>query len=139
MLSRFHYACESDWGVFPYNIRAINGLSLFIPPESICYYHNILPFAHQTADADTHLRVALFAVPIFVGFGAQDTDRSMPYFQKTRRYIAMHKGFCRPVLTGAVHGVPSHAGYRPVHASTVVRAGVCRPGPLPRLCGRIQA
>ena len=100
MLSRFHYCCESDWSAFPYSIRAINALSLFIPPEAIAYYHNHMQHAHQTADLDTHLRVTLFGVPIYVGFGAQDADRSTPCFQKTRRYIALHKGFCRPVLAG---------------------------------------
>lgn len=100
MMSRFHYACESDWSVFPYSIRAINTLSLFLPPEAICYYHNHIQHAHQTADLDTHLRVTLFALPIFVGFGAQDADRSAPCFQKARRYIELHKGFCRPVLAG---------------------------------------
>jgi alpha-galactosidase len=98
MLSRFHYCCESDWSVFPYSIRAINALSLFIPPESICYYHNHLAHAHQCADLDTHLRVTLFALPIYVGFGAQGADRSTEYFRQTRRYVDLAKGFCRPVL-----------------------------------------
>ena len=98
MLSRFHYAAESDWSVFPYSIRAINALSLFIPPESICYYHNHIQHAHQMADLDTHLRVTLFAVPLYVGFGAQNADRSSEFFQKTRRYVDLHKSFCRPVL-----------------------------------------
>jgi alpha-galactosidase len=102
MLSRFHYACESDWSVMPYSIRAINAMSLFLPPEAICYYHNHVNWmgvqAHQLADADTHLRVTLFATPIFVGFGAQNADRSTEFFRKTRRYISLHKGFCRPVL-----------------------------------------
>jgi alpha-galactosidase len=104
MLSRFHYACESDYSVMPYSIRAINAMTLFIPPESLCYYHNHVNWpgmkvqAHQLADADTHLRVTLFAVPIFVGFGAQDADRSTDFYAKTRRYIALNKGFCRPVM-----------------------------------------
>ena len=98
MLTRFHYACESDWSVLPYSIRAINALSHFIPPESICYYHNHIQHAHQVADLDTHLRVTLFAVPIFVGFGSQGADRATEYFAKARRYIGLHKGFCRPVL-----------------------------------------
>ena len=110
MLSRFHYACESDWSVLPYSIRAINALTLFIPPEAICYYHNHLNYpliqAHQLADADTHLRVTLFATPIFVGFGAQDSNRSSEFFQKTRRVIGLHKGFCRSVL--ANHPVVYH-------------------------------
>ena len=76
MMSRFHYACESDFSMFPRSIRAINGLTLFIPPESLCYYHNHMPLAHQKADLDTHLRVTLFAQPIFVGFGAQAEDRT---------------------------------------------------------------
>jgi alpha-galactosidase len=106
MLSRFHYACESDWSVMPYSIRTINAMTLFIPPESLCYYHNHINIvewniqAHQLADADTHLRVSLFAVPIFVGFGAQDTDRTSEFYSKTRRYIALSKGFCRPVMAG---------------------------------------
>jgi len=104
MLGRFHYACESDWSVMPYSIRAINAMTMFIPPESICYYHNHVNWmgvqAHQLADADTHLRVALFALPIFVGFGAQDARRDSEFFRLTRRYIELHKGFCRPVLTG---------------------------------------
>jgi alpha-galactosidase len=104
MLSRFHYACESDYSVMPYSIRAINAMTLFIPPESLCYYHNHVNWpgmkvqAHQLADADTHLRVTLFAVPIFVGFGAQDADRSTDFYAKTRRYISLNKGFCRPVM-----------------------------------------
>jgi hypothetical protein len=54
--------------------------------------------AHQTADLDTHLRVTLFAVPIFVGFGAQNADRSTACFAKTRRYIDLAKTFCRPIM-----------------------------------------
>ena len=105
MLALFHYLCESDWSVHPYAIRALNAMTLFIPPEAICYYHNHVNWdsrmqAHQTADADTHLRVALFALPIFVGFGAQGTDRDTEFFRKTKRYIELHKGFCRPVLAG---------------------------------------
>jgi len=100
MLARFHYACESDWSVMPYSIRAINALSLFIPPESLVYYHNHIQHAHLTADLETHLRVTLFTVPIFVGFGAQAADRNTAYFNAARRYIALHKGFCRPVLAG---------------------------------------
>lgn len=111
MLSRFHYHCESDWSVHPYAIRAINAMTLFIPPEALCYYHNHVNWgsrlqAHQTADADTHLRVSLFALPIFVGFGAQNTDRQTEFFQRTKRYIALHKGFCRPIL--ANHPIVYH-------------------------------
>ncbi|MEI6914452.1 MAG: glycoside hydrolase family 36 protein [Armatimonadota bacterium] len=99
MLSRFHYACESDFSTFPESIRAINTLTLFLPPEAICYYHNHSHFAHQTADLDTHLRVTLFATPIFCGFGGQDADRSTAYFARTRKYIEMAKGFCREVMS----------------------------------------
>jgi len=110
MLSRFHYACESDWSVMPYSIRCINAMTLFIPPESICYYHNHINAvglqAHQLADADTHLRVTLFALPIFVGFGAQSSDRSTAFYQKTRRYIDLNKSFCRSVMTN--HPVVYH-------------------------------
>ena len=116
MLSRFHYACESDWSVMPYSIRAINTLSSFIPPESICYYHNHQQHAHQVADLDTHLRVTLFAVPIFVGFGSQGADRSTEYFAKARRYIGLHKGFCRPVLAGSpviYHHTPEIGLFKP--------------------------
>jgi alpha-galactosidase len=116
MLSRFHYACESDWSVMPYSIRAINALSLFIPPESICYYHNHAQHAHQVADLDTHLRITLFAVPIYVGFGSQGADRSTEYFEKARRYIGLHKGFCRPVLAGhpvVYHHTPDIGLFKP--------------------------
>ena len=44
--------------------------------------------------------MALFAVPIFVGFGAQNADRDTEFFRTTRRYVELHKGFCRPVLAG---------------------------------------
>ena len=116
MASRFHYNCESDWSVMPYSIRAINALSLFIPPESLVYYHNHVPNAHLLGDLDTHLRVTLFAVPIFVGFGAQNADRSTEYFKKVQRYIALHKGFCRPVLAGhpvVYHHTPDIGLFKP--------------------------
>jgi alpha-galactosidase len=53
------------------------------------------------ADLDTHLRVTLFALPIFVGFGAQDADRSTDYFRTTRRYIELNKTFCRKIMADA--------------------------------------
>lgn len=98
MLSRFSYCAESDFSQMPLSIRRINSMTLFIPPESICYYHNHMYQAHQLADIDTHLRVCLFTIPIFVGFGAQNADRSSVYFKKTKEYIGLAKGFCRPVL-----------------------------------------
>ena len=100
MMSRFHYACESDFSMFPRSIRAINGLTLFIPPESLCYYHNHMPMAHQKVDLDTHLRVTLFAQTVFVGFGAQDASRTTQYFQKTKRYIKLAKDFTGSVIAG---------------------------------------
>ena len=103
MLSRFDYCCDSDLSQMPLSIRRINAMTLFLPPEAIAYYHNHINFAHQLADIETHLRVTLFAIPIFVGFGAQNADRGSVYFQKTREYIALAKGFCRPVMeAGAV-------------------------------------
>ncbi len=103
MMSRFHYSCESDFSSFPLSIRAINGLTHFAPPEALCYYHNHLYHAHQMADLDTHLRVTLFATTIFVGFGAQNADRTTPYFMKTKRYIQLAKDFCYPLIAnGAV-------------------------------------
>jgi alpha-galactosidase len=98
MMGRFHYACESDFAWFPLSIRAINGLSLFLPPEAILYYHNHNPHAHLMADIDTHLRVGLFANVLFVGFGAQDADRTMPYYVKAKRYIELAKSFCYPII-----------------------------------------
>ncbi len=98
MMGRFHYCAESDYSSFPRSIRQINGMTLFLPPEAICYYHNHIPMAHQTADLDTHLRVTLFGVPIYVGFGAQNANRSNAYFSTTRRYIELAKTFCRPIM-----------------------------------------
>jgi alpha-galactosidase len=98
MMSHFHYGCESDWSVMPFSIRAINALTFFLPPESLCYYHNHIGVAHQQAELDTHLRVTLFALPIFVGFGAQNASRDSEYFMRTRYYIDLHKTFCRHVL-----------------------------------------
>jgi alpha-galactosidase len=116
MLSRFHYASESDYTVMPYSIRAINTLSHFIPPESILYYHNCMQHAHQTADLDTSLRVGLFATFVFIGFGAQTANLSTEHFDKCRRYIGLHKGFCRPVMTGhpvAYHHTPDIGLFKP--------------------------
>lgn len=116
MVARFHYSCESDWSVHPYAIRAISAITRFIPPEAICYYHNHISHAHQVADLATHLRVTLFALPIFVGFGAQDADRSTEYFRTTRRYIELHKTFCRPIMAGGpavFHHTPDIGIYAP--------------------------
>lgn len=106
MLSVFHYAAESDWSLMPFGIRAINAMTLFLPPEALAYYHNHIYTAHLMADLDTHLRVTLFATPVFVGFGAQSADRSTSYFKKTKRYIELAKTFCRPVM--ANHPVVYH-------------------------------
>ena len=100
MLSCFHYASISDWSVMPFSIRALNAMTLFLPPESLCYYHNHVLFAHRIADLETHLRVCLFCIPIFVGFGSQHADYHSEYFTKTREYVDLHKRFCSPVLSG---------------------------------------
>ncbi|MFC5404203.1 glycoside hydrolase family 36 protein [Cohnella soli] len=100
IMARFHYGCQSDFSYFPRSIRSINGLTLFLPPESLCYYHNHFTFAHEMTDLDTHLRVTLFAAPVYVGFGAQNAERTGVYYDKTRRYIALAKGFCRSVMEG---------------------------------------
>jgi alpha-galactosidase len=100
MLSRFHYGCESDLSWFPLSIRAINGLGIFLPPECICYYHNHVMYAHQTADLDTHLRVTLFTNTVFVGFGDQDSDRSTAHYQAVKRYIELATSFCYPIMAG---------------------------------------
>lgn len=116
MMSRFHYCCESDYSTFPLSIRAINSMTLFLPPEAICYYHNHIHYAHHTADLDTHLRVTLFAVPIFVGFGAQDADRSTTYYARTREYIDLAKTFCRPIMAegpAVFHHTPDIGLLRP--------------------------
>jgi len=98
MLSLFHCTVESDWSVHPFAIRAINGLTMFIPPESIVYYHHHIGHAHQTADLDTHLRVTLFANTVFAGFGAQDADAGNHYFQKVRHYVQLARNVIRPIL-----------------------------------------
>ncbi|MDD4889368.1 MAG: alpha-galactosidase, partial [Phycisphaerae bacterium] len=116
MMSRFHYACESDFSMFPRSIRAINGLTIFLPPESLCYYHNHMSAAHQKADLDTHLRVTLFAQPIFVGFGAQNADRATPYFDRTRRYIQLARDFTGPIMAAKAvvyHHTPDIVLYAP--------------------------
>jgi alpha-galactosidase len=116
MLSRFHYCASSDYSTFPRSIRQINSLSHFLPPEAICYYHNHIPFAHLTADLDTHLRVTLFAVPLYVGFGAQNAQRDTPYFAATRRTIELAKTFCRPIMANharVYHHTPDIGVFRP--------------------------
>ena len=100
MMSVFDYACESDFSQPPLSIRRINAMTLFLPPEAVVFYCNHMNCAHHLADLETHLRVTLFALPIFVGFGAQNADRETAYFQKAREYIGLAKGFCRPVLAG---------------------------------------
>ena len=75
-----------------------------------------MPVAHQTADLDTHLRVSLFAQPIFVGFGAQDADRRTPYFEKTRRYIRLAKEFTGRIIASrplVYHHTPDIGLYAP--------------------------
>ena len=98
MMSRFDYCCDSDFSQMPLSIRRINTMTLFLPPEAIAYYHNHIQTAHQLADIETHLRVTLFAIPIYVGFGAQNADRSSIYFEKAREYIELAKGFCRTIM-----------------------------------------
>jgi alpha-galactosidase len=116
MLGRFHYACESDYSQFPRSIRAINGLTLFVPPEKLSYYHNHMPDASQQTDVHTHLRVALFAQPVFCGFGAQDAEEPRECPVTTRRYIRLIREFTGPVLGGeprVYHHTPDIGVARP--------------------------
>jgi len=105
MMSRFHYCCESDWSLLPYGIRAINGLTLFLPPEAVAQYHEHTPDTHQTSDLDTHFRGTLFALPI----GVKHAEQNTVYYEKTNKYIGLLKGFCRTVMADspvAYHHTP---------------------------------
>ena len=126
MLSRFHYGCESDMSAFPRSIRAINGLTLFLPPEALCYYHNHLPHAHQLTDLHTHLRVALFARTIFVGFGAQDADRDSEYFQPHPPLYRAGEKLRLPAACRASARLSPYAGHRQPGSGELVRAGIRR-------------
>jgi len=112
MLSVFDQCAESDFSQAPLTIRRVNTMTLFLPPEAIVFYFNHNADAHHLADIETHLRVTLFVLPIFVGFGAQAANRDGVYHQKAREYIALAKGFCRPVLAGGavVHHHTPHIG-----------------------------
>jgi len=60
--------------------------------------------------------VALFAQPIFVGFGAQEADRSAPCFERTRRYIRLAREFTGPILAArpnVFHHTPDIGLYAP--------------------------
>ena len=100
MLSVFDYCAESDFSQPPLSIRRINTMTLFLPPEAIVFYYNHVLDAHHLADVETHLRVTLFALPIYVGFGAQSASLDSVYHRMAREYIGLAKGFCRPVLAG---------------------------------------
>jgi alpha-galactosidase len=116
MMSRFHYAAVSDFSEFPRSIRAINAMTRFLPPEALCYYHNHTPVAHLKADLETHLRVTLFARPLYVGFGSQDVDCDSAFYRETRRYIALWKEWAKPMLGGAcrvLHHTPDIGLYAP--------------------------
>ena len=98
MLGRTHYAAESDYSDFPRALRAINALTYFLPPEELAYYHNHIPTAHQKTDLLTHLRVALFAQPIFVGFGAQHGQRDTRFYRETKRMIRLVNELAAPIF-----------------------------------------
>ncbi len=116
MMSRFHCAAISDFSTFPRSIREINGITIFLPPEALCYYHVHLFSAHQMADIDTHLRVILFCQPVFVGFGAQNTPHFSQYLQKVKRYIKLFQEIAAPILAKhpkVFHHTPDIGLYKP--------------------------
>lgn len=116
IMSRFHYACESDWSYFPNNIRAINSMTMFLPPESICYYHNHIAFAHLTGELETNLRVTLFCTPVFVAFGDIKKAEEAIHYPILRKYIDLYKNFCSDVLASdpiVYHHTPAIGLFRP--------------------------
>ena len=72
-----------------------------------------------------------------MGFGAQDADRTTPYFQETRRHIQLAKDTCYPIIAGhplVYHHTPDIGVSAP---GALVRARVRGRGPQPWLCGGV--
>lgn len=99
ILSRFHIACQSDWSSAPRSLKALNNLTIAIPPDRFRYYvGHVGDPARSNGDLHFQLRQSLFSNPIFVGFGRSGEDLSEDLIETYRHYIELYKRFLRPIL-----------------------------------------
>jgi len=111
LLKRCHVSSLSDYAVFPRSIKALNNLTMAIPPERLRFYYRHHPGYHMYGDLETQLRVLMFCVPLFVGFGRDASWVNDAENKIVRKYIDLFKGFIRDILPDAkvYHHTPALA------------------------------
>lgn len=99
MLSRFHVCSMSDWSSPPRSLKALNNLTLALPPEQLRYYFgHYNDGIHNSGDLTFQWHMALFANPLFIGLAPSLADLNPPLLALYRRYIDLYKRFMRPLL-----------------------------------------
>ena len=126
---RCHVSCISDYAMFPRSIKALNNLTMALPPERLRFYYRHFPGYHMYGDLETQLRVLMFCVPIFVGFG-RDENWVNEYERKiVRQYVDLYKNFVKAVLPEAkvYHHTPA-LSFKHVEPWCVLEYAACDMG-----------
>ncbi|MDW7657879.1 MAG: alpha-galactosidase [Bacillota bacterium] len=114
IIRHFDHTWITDWMSSPRNFRAINGMTLALPPE----YIDHIVFANLgwwTGSVDFELDLMLFAR---ITLGSIDTVHASPnplLVEKLKNRIAFYKSFVVPLLPGCrvYHHTAVHRGAHP--------------------------
>jgi len=98
---RCHVSCISDYAVFPRSIKALNNITMALPPERLRFYYRHYSGYHMYGDLETQLRVLMFCVPLFVGFGRDESWINEYDNEIVRKYVGLYKNFIKDVLPQA--------------------------------------
>jgi len=106
---RCHANTLSDFAVFPRSIKALNNITMALPPERIRFYYRHFKGYHMYGDLDTQMRMLMFCVPIFVGFGRDESWVNEAENAVVGKYIILFKNYCRKILPDCkvYHHTPS--------------------------------
>jgi len=98
LFRRMHANTLSDYAVFPRSIKALNNVTMALPPDRIRFYYRHFPGYHMYGDLETQLRYLMFCVPVFVGFGRGENWFNPYENEIVTKYVDLFKNYCRVIL-----------------------------------------
>ena len=90
----------SDYSVMPRAIKMINGLTMALPPEALCYFTNHIEASTRWTDWQTQMRASLLCGSSFLGLHPVREYGMKGLWQQTARYISLFHTFTSPVIKG---------------------------------------
>jgi alpha-galactosidase len=90
----------TDYSVMPRAIKMINGLTMALPPEVLCYFTNHIEASTRWTDWQTQMRVSLMCGSSFLGLHPVLEYGMKALWAQTARYVDLFHTFTSRTIRG---------------------------------------